>query len=231
MAVNDPRRWAAAVLFAGVVVWLAISNGSLTREGILFFAVLIPSVIVHEVAHGVVALAFGDDTAKRAGRLTANPVAHVDPFWTLLLPAMLVLVGAPVIGMAKPVPVNARKMRSPRNQSLLTALAGPATNIVLSLVAAALFRLMRPPSASWAFDVLLALGLVNVFLAVFNLLPLPPLDGSAVIERFVPVRWLNGYLRVRRYSFLILFALFFLASDVFGRIMDPAVDLWFRLLV
>lgn len=225
------RPWQYGVLGLLVVGLLlsGVGTGALDRGDLLYFAVLIPSIVLHEVAHGAVALVFGDRTAQRAGRLTLNPARHIDPFWTILVPAMMLFYAGRAFGMAKPVPVDSSRMRSPRNHGLLTALAGPATNIVLALLAAAFFRLARPQGI--AAEVTLYLGIANVVLAAFNLLPIPPLDGSAVIERFVPERYIGSYLRLRRYSFFVFIALFFLAGDLLGRVLDPAVRLWVRLLV
>ncbi|HEX4979852.1 MAG TPA: site-2 protease family protein [Acidimicrobiales bacterium] len=222
------RRNLLLVLGAAFVGWLAVRNGSLTSQSLLFFAALVPSVILHEVSHGAAALVFGDDTARRAGRLTLNPVPHVDPVWTLLVPGLLVLANLPVIGMARPVPVDPRRMRSPRNHSVLTSLAGPATNIALAGLAAAAYRAFLPEGL--ALEFVLALGVVNVVLAVFNLIPLPPLDGSAVVERFIPTRHLRGYYRVRQYAPVIFLVVFFMGGGLLGRIMNPAVDLWLDLL-
>ena len=162
-------------------------------EVALLLAIIVPSIILHEVSHGVVALRFGDDTAKRRGRLTLNPVAHVDPFGTLLLPLLLALSGFGVIGYAKPVPVNRRKLRHPRNDSVWVALAGPATNIAIALVAAVVVRILGGAGGAdldddrvvsiGAAEVAYIAGVINLLLAAFNLLPLPPLDGSAVVER------------------------------------------------
>ena len=225
---DDRRRILLLVAGAGLLGWLALRNGRLSHESLLFFGALIPSVILHEISHGVVALAFGDDTAKRAGRLTLNPMAHIDPVWTLLIPGMLALAGAPVIGMAKPVPVNPRKLRRPRNQGLLVSLAGPGTNIAIAGLAAVAYRTWRPDGL--ALEIVLAVGVVNVVLAVFNLLPIPPLDGSAVVERFVPDRYLTSYLRLRQYAPVILMLLFFMGSRYIGQVMEPAVRLWYDLL-
>jgi Zn-dependent protease len=217
------------------IVAFAAQQGTieLGRNELVFFAVLIPSVILHEVSHGAAALAFGDDTAKRAGRLTLNPVAHIDLFGTIILPAILILTAGSAFGYAKPVPVSPRKMRDPRNHSLLTSLAGPATNIVLALVSAVLLRaffLHDQVSDSLLLQFVFYLGVGNVILAAFNLIPIPPLDGSAVIERVLPARLWPSYLKLRQYSMLLLFLLVFWVEGALDRVFDPALDLWFRLL-
>ena len=225
MDVNErTRQYAVAAVLVAFVLAFALRNGSLDRHGVIFFAVLVPSVIVHEVSHGAVALLFGDETAKDAGRLTLNPLAHIDPLWTIILPALMILSSGTAIGMAKPVPVNPRRMRRPRDHGLLVALAGPATNVVLAAIGTLAFRLAEPVGT--VAEVVLAFAFANVVLATFNLIPIPPLDGSAVLERLLPVRWLTPYLQLRRYSFLILFALFFVFRGVFDRILEPAISLW-----
>jgi Zn-dependent protease len=207
----------------------------LSRFDLIFFAVLIPSVILHEVSHGWVALMFGDDTAKRAGRLTLNPIAHVDPFGTIILPAILILTTHSAFGYAKPVPVNPRQLHNPRQQSLLVSLAGPAVNIVLAIAAALVLSRIGLPHG---FDrgpllkqVVFELGYANVILAAFNLIPIPPLDGSAVIERFLPRAWWPRYLQLRQYSMGILLLLVFLLPRVLlVPVFDFALTQWFRLL-
>jgi Zn-dependent protease len=199
---------------------------------VVLLAVAIPSVILHEVSHGWAALRLGDDTAKRKGRLTLNPFAHVDPVGTILLPAVLAASGLGVIGYAKPVPVNVRRLRKPRDHAVLVALAGPATNIVLALAAAVLVRLLggidQPDVGDIRWDapmVLSIFGITNVLLALFNLLPIPPLDGSAVVERAIPNRWLGRWYQVRKYSMFVLLGLFLFAG-VGDLIVDPAFEVW-----
>lgn len=203
---------------------------------IVLIAVLIPSVILHEVMHGVAALKFGDDTAKRAGRLTLNPIAHVDLFGTILLPTVLAIAGGGVFGYAKPVPVRPSRMRRPRDHGLLTSLAGPATNIVLAVGAALALRAVlgdgttvRDPS-QLLVEVLVAFGLVNVVLAAFNLIPVPPLDGSALVERVLPDAWLPAWHQLRRYSMLLVLALVFLVPGALSRVFRAAFELWSALL-
>jgi Zn-dependent protease len=224
---NTDRRTVLVLVAIGVaVLWVS----HLSRATWLLLAALIPAIILHEVSHGVVALAFGDDTAKKAGRLTLNPIAHVDPVGSVALPLLLAVAGAPLFGWAKPVPVNPRQLRNPREQSLLVSLAGPATNIVLALVMAIALRGTTGGSLSREFIV--QFGVINVVLATFNLLPIPPLDGSAVIERFLPANWWPGWLRLRQYSFAILFLLvFLLPGNYLGRLFNFSVDLWAHLWV
>lgn len=201
----------------------------------LFLGILVPSVILHEVAHGWAALRLGDDTARRHGRLTLNPLAHIDAFGTILLPALLAASGFGVIGYAKPVPVNVRRLRRPRDHAVLVALAGPATNIGVAAVAAVVVRSLGGVDAVdldaerlgdlRAVDVAFLVGFFNVLLALFNLLPIPPLDGSAVIERALPRRWIPAWIRLRRWSLgivLVAFLLFGLGEVV----IEPAIWLW-----
>lgn len=202
---------------------------------------MVPSIILHEVSHGWAALAFGDDTAQRAGRLSLNPGRHIDPFGTLILPLVMAAVGFGAFGYAKPVPVNPRRMRRPRDQALLTALAGPGMNLLLAVLAALVLRQVRPDGVAVSaggyvqteplvVQALLWFGLVNVLLAVFNLIPLPPLDGSAVIERFLPERYRRAYLQLRRYSMIVLVGVLLLAPQVFRGVINRAIAQWARLL-
>ena len=197
---------------------------------VLVLAVIVPSIILHEVAHGVAALWFGDDTAKRAGRLTLNPLPHIDPFGTVLLPALLAFTTGAAFGYAKPVPVNPRRMRRPRDHGLLVSLAGPATNVVLALLAALAFRLFTPATNPAVVDFVVRFGVVNVILAAFNLLPIPPLDGSAMVERALPRRMLPGWHQIRQYSMAVLLLIVLLLPQVLGTVFDAAIALWTGLL-
>jgi Zn-dependent protease len=200
------------------------------EQAIIWFGCLIVAVILHEISHGVVALWFGDDTAKKAGRLTLNPVPHIDPFGSIILPAMGAIAGIPVIAWAKPVPVNPNQLRNPRRDMIWVGLVGPFTNFTLMAIAAVVARwqwsnITLPVGAVFAdlplgFRIVLSFALVNMFLGVFNLLPIPPLDGSSLIERVLPESWLPGWYRFRPYGILVLFGLVFF-TGIFSRVMEP----------
>ena len=184
----------------------------------------------HEVSHGLIARTLGDDTAAKAGRLSLNPIRHIDPFGTILLPALLALTAPFVFGWAKPVPVDTAKLRDPRNHAVAVALAGPAANIALALLAALAFRIIQPTGQSVVWDVIVFFGVVNVVLAVFNLLPIPPLDGAALVEWALPARWLDQYRTLRNYSLVLVFALLLLARGPLTDLFSWAVRWWVRLL-
>jgi Zn-dependent protease len=184
---------------------------------IYFFIAIIPSIVLHEVSHGFVANYFGDSTAKQMHRLTLNPIRHIDPFGTLLLPAILIFSGLPAFGYAKPVPVNFSQLRNPRKQSLYVSLAGPLVNIILSAAAFGLCKLdikyfnINP----LVLNIGVYFGIVNITLAAFNLIPLPPLDGSAIIERFIPRKRLASYYQLRSKALPIVMGLVILDSLFF----------------
>lgn len=183
---------------------------------VYFFIAIIPSIVLHEVSHGYVAYLFGDPTAKEQHRLTLNPLRHIDPFGTVLLPAILIFSGLPGFGYAKPVPVNYSRLRRPRRQSLYVALAGPAVNVVLSAVGFMICELaIHVTNNVVMFDVGEYLGLVNLTLAAFNMIPIPPLDGSAIIERFIPNRKLPTYYRFRSMALPLVMVLVIVDSLYF----------------
>jgi len=215
------------------VAAVLIRSHKVSTAQILLFVALVPSVILHEVSHGAAALAFGDDTAKRAGRLTLNPLRHIDPFGTIILPILLVLSGFGMFGYAKPVPVNVSRLRHPRNEGVVVSLVGPAVNIVLAVVFGFAYKnfvslsIKALPAFSqqptWAQLLFLA-GYVNVILAVFNLIPLPPLDGSVVLERFMPRSLLPGYYRIRPFTMFIPLALIVLDPRALGGLFNWAFN-------
>jgi len=233
-------RTTAWVIAGLALVAVLVRTHHLSTFTILVFCALIPSVIVHEVSHGVAALAFGDDTAKRAGRLTLNPISHIDPFGTIILPAMLALSGVGVFGWAKPVPVNVSRLRHPRNQHVVVALVGPAVNIVLAVIFGLAYRLVVPGSdkiiiggqlagPTWTQLIFVA-GYINVILAVFNLIPLPPLDGSSVIERILPASVLPAYFRIRPFTLFLPLIVVLLYPQALDRVFQPALNEWFRII-
>lgn len=221
--------------------------GELLRDIALWSVPLLVAVIFHEVSHGVVALRFGDETALRAGRLTLNPLPHIDPFGTVILPALLLFAGAPVFGYARPVPVNYGNLRNPRRDMVLVALAGPLTNIVLAIISAVAFRgiyhyLQGFDASAGAFAVRLAtwvvlpLGLMaqrsvlmNLVLAVFNLLPIPPLDGGRVLTGLLPYAWARRVAALEPYGIFIV--MFLLMTRSLGVLINAPVQFLARVLL
>ena len=183
---------------------------------------ILVAVIFHEVAHGAMALRLGDDTASRLGRLTLNPVPHIDPIGTILMPVLLLLAGAPIFGYARPVPIDYSRLRNPRRDMVLVALAGPGTNMILAILSALAFHglehLLRGVSVETAgpltMGVVLPLAqmaqasiVINVSLGIFNMLPLPPLDGGRVLTGLLPYAQARLVAAIEPFGFLILVAL------------------------
>ncbi len=204
------------------------------REALILFGCLVVAVILHELSHGVVAMWLGDDTAKRAGRLTLNPIPHIDPFGSIILPAMGALAGLPIFGYAKPVPINPQQLRNPRRDMIFVSLAGPTTNLILMVIAALVARALytngavapssiTSPAPDLLLEVAFYFALVNLLLGLFNLLPIPPLDGSALLERLLPASWLPVWYRFRPYGLLIILLLIFF-TGVLGTIIQPFFD-------
>lgn len=181
---------------------------------LLWLPALVIAIVFHEVAHGWVAYAFGDPTAKQARRLTLNPIRHVDPIGTVILPTVLAVSGAPPFGWAKPVPVRADRLRSPRVQMMLVALAGPGTNFLLAIAGALVFALVAHDSGTFA-HFLFNFMWVNVILGLFNLLPVPPFDGGHVVEGLLPRPLAAQYQKLGRWGLLILILLLFVPPVLF----------------
>ena len=183
-----------------------------TLAKVMIFVVLLFSVILHEVAHGYTALRLGDPTARDAGRLSLNPIKHVDPFGTVLLPLLLHLAQSPIlIGWAKPVPVNPLLLREPKKAMMLVSASGPLTNITLAVLFALGLRYLPASTAPLFVDLLVFSCYINIILALFNLLPVPPLDGSKLLAGLLPARLRESYMRLGRYGIFIVLPLVYLA--------------------
>ena len=192
-------------------------------EILLQISVLVFSIVVHEVSHGFAANKLGDPTAKDEGRLTLNPLPHIDPFMSVILPLMLIFTGSPfVIGGAKPVPVNPMYFRDHKKGMMITSLAGPASNILLAVIFAVILKMTSviPVLGSQGLVMFLSYGiLLNVMLAAFNLIPIPPLDGSKVLMGVMPDRMMYSYMKLEPYGMFIIIAL--LAFGVLNMILGP----------
>lgn len=230
-------RWIVLGVIAAAAVLLnyqSVQSFDFTRiiQIMLRFVVLFPAIILHEVSHGYVAYLLGDPTAKRMGRLTLNPVAHIDPIGTVVMPLALLFIsgGAFFFGYAKPVPFNPRNFKNERSGMLLTGIAGPATNILLAVVFGLASRLFSVPGGVWdpsSFNsvaaFLLFFSYANLMLAFFNLIPVPPLDGSRVLQWILPDSLRDAYHSFERFGFLILMALIWFLPGLFNAYLDLTV--------
>ncbi|MGP1715900.1 MAG: site-2 protease family protein [Methylophilus sp.] len=190
------------------------------------------AITVHEAAHGYAAKYFGDLTAERMGRITLNPFKHIDPFGTILLPALSVLLGGVLFGWAKPVPVNFANLRRPKKDMLWVALAGPASNFVMAIVWGLILARIEffPPSAQDFLAQMSVAGIqINLVLMVLNLLPLPPLDGGRIAVSLLPMKAAIAFSRIERYGMLILIALLF--TGILSMILSPALRFFQQLLM
>ncbi|MBI4668409.1 MAG: site-2 protease family protein [Elusimicrobia bacterium] len=192
------------------------------------------SIIVHEYSHGAVAERFGDDTARVMGRLTFNPLPHIDPMGTILLPALCLMTNTPMFGWAKPVPVNLSRLRGQPMSLLFVAASGPVSNIVLaclSVLGLGIVLRFIPALASNFFAMRLAQYaiIVNLYLAVFNLLPIHPLDGSNIVSSLLPYPWRSSYDRLAPYGFFIIMILIY--TGLFNRIVSPVVYTLYNVLI
>lgn len=208
---------------------------SLIQKILLWIIPLVLAITVHEVAHGWVANKLGDPTAKQMGRLTLNPLKHIDLFGTIIMPGILLMLGGIVFGYAKPVPIGWRNLHNPRRDMALVAIAGPLTNAVMAIGWALVAKLAIWQYAAGHIEIgaplyfMCSVGIMlNLVLLVLNLIPIPPLDGSRVVASFLTGTWSRNYARIEPFGFLILLAL--LVFGVLGHVLDPAVQ-WLTLLI
>jgi len=191
---------------------------------LVVFGVILLSMTLHEAMHAFTGYWLGDDTAKLEGRLTLNPIKHIDPFLTIILPLTLALVGAPIFGGAKPVPFNPARVRYDEWGAALIAIAGPLTNLLIAFIAFGIFVIAGMPLDGFFALVLHAFIYVNLGFFVFNIIPIPPLDGSRVLYALAPEFVRRGMEIIERYGIILIFAIVLLASPLIGAFMASAID-------
>jgi len=191
---------------------------------LIVFGVILVSMTLHEAMHAFMGYWLGDDTAKREGRLTLNPIKHIDPFLTLVLPLMLAIAGLPIFGGAKPVPFNPDRVRHDEWGAALIAIAGPLTNFLLAFVAFGIFVLCGLPQDGIGALLLHAAIYVNLGFFVFNIIPIPPLDGSRVLYALAPEFVRRGMEAIERYGIIFVFIIVLLLSPLIGAFMSSVID-------
>lgn len=191
--------------------------------------VILVSMTLHEAMHGFVAYWLGDDTAKLQGRLTLNPLKHIDPFLTIILPITLAVIGAPVFGGAKPVPFNPQRVRYEEWGAALVALAGPLMNLVLAFIGFAIYAFLMPQEGSLLLFILGPFIAVNLGFFAFNILPVPPLDGSRVMYALAPDFIRRGMEWIEKYGIMLVFFIVLVASEQVGMLMSGIIQAILRL--
>jgi Zn-dependent protease len=191
---------------------------------VVVVVVILLSMTLHEAMHAFMSYWLGDDTAKQQGRLTLNPVKHIDPFLTLLLPLMLAIVGAPIFGGAKPVPFNPDRVRYDEWGAALVAIAGPLTNLLIAFVVFGLYAIAGAPQSGLLAMVLTTAIMVNLGFFIFNMIPIPPLDGSRVLYALAPEFIRRGMEAIERFGVMFVFLIILVASPLIGKIMLAAIN-------
>lgn len=215
-------------------------NEQIILHLLVVFGVILASMTLHEAMHGFVAYWLGDDTAKLEGRLTLNPIKHIDPFLTILLPLVLTLIGAPIFGGAKPVPFNPGRVRYDEWGAALIALAGPLTNLVIAFIIFGIGAVLGYDVAHYSYSSVLGMifmygVIVNLGFFVFNMIPLPPLDGSRVLYALAPDFVRRGMEFIEQYGLMLVFVVVLFASQAIGAVMGSAIavilDLFTKIFV
>lgn len=198
---------------------------------IISLFVILFAITIHEASHGWAAYKLGDPTAHAQGRITLNPIAHIDPIGTILLPVLLIFMGSPPFGWAKPVPVNPYNLRNPKRDNMLISAAGPLSNLTVAFIAFLLFKILTSLNPAFLarnaglatplLQILYSTILLNVILAVFNMIPIPPLDGSGILMGVLSNEAAQKYDQIRPYGFFIL--LFLIMTRIIGRIIGVVV--------
>lgn len=196
---------------------------------LIVLGVILFSMTLHEAMHGFVAYFLGDDTAKLDGRLTFNPVKHIDPFLTILLPLVLAAINAPIFGGAKPVPFNPGKLRYDEWGAALVALSGPLTNFILAFVSFGIYAVLGAPQAGLLAEILVVMVSVNLGFFVFNMIPIPPLDGSRVLYALAPEFVKRGMEAIERFGLVVIFVIVFVASPAIGAVMGVSISFFIDL--
>lgn len=195
---------------------------------VVVLGVILVSMTLHEVMHGLMAYWLGDDTAKDQGRLTLNPLKHIDPFLTVILPILLLIFGGPIFGGAKPVPFNPGRVKYNEFGAALVALAGPLVNLLIAFVATGVLVVVQPAIGSLGWLVTLMTIQINLGFFVFNMLPIPPLDGSRVLYALAPDFVRRAMEMMEQFGLVVVFALVLFAGSLLGQYMVAAIELLSR---